>query len=206
MTDDIPELTPEDFAHALLGTTRERFLRGEFRDGEDVRALRRFTWLSQAEFAAAMGISVHTLRNWEQDRRRPDGPSCALLRIAARSPTSLRKNLPNWRLHSRRRLASPLSRAGTVSEGAVGESPLPVPRQAGTPIRTPRWSGSVRRLRRSLGMTQAAFAAALGIRVRTLRNWEQRRRSPGGPALALIRIAARRPELVLWSLAPPPRR
>ena len=43
--------------------------------------------------ARAIEISVHTLRNWEQARRRPDGPAIALLRIAARHPTILRENL-----------------------------------------------------------------------------------------------------------------
>ncbi|MDX1584530.1 MAG: helix-turn-helix domain-containing protein [Thermoanaerobaculia bacterium] len=49
--------------------------------------------LTQSQFADAMGISVHTLRNWEQDRRRPEGPAIALLRIAARHPRILRENL-----------------------------------------------------------------------------------------------------------------
>ena len=41
----------------------------------------------------AMGISVHTLRNWEQGRRQPDGPAVALLRIAARHPRIIRENV-----------------------------------------------------------------------------------------------------------------
>ncbi len=40
-----------------------------------------------------LGISVHTLRNWEQDRRTPEGPALALLRIAARHPHVVRENL-----------------------------------------------------------------------------------------------------------------
>lgn len=40
-----------------------------------------------------MGISVHTLRNWEQGRRKPEGPAIALLRIAARHPNIIRENL-----------------------------------------------------------------------------------------------------------------
>lgn len=56
-------------------------------------ALRRFVDLTQEQFALAMGISVHTLRNWEQDRRRPEGPALALLRIAARHPRIIRENI-----------------------------------------------------------------------------------------------------------------
>lgn len=59
---------------------------GRVESGADVTALRQFIGLTQERFAAAMGISVHTLRNWEQGRRHPDGPAIALLRIAARHP------------------------------------------------------------------------------------------------------------------------
>lgn len=92
MTDDLPELTEEQFARALPRSVRARLIRGEFRSG-DVAALRRFTALSQAMFAQALGISVHTLRNWEQGRRVPDGPALALLRIAARHPRVIRENV-----------------------------------------------------------------------------------------------------------------
>jgi putative transcriptional regulator len=61
--------------------------------GEDIAALRRFVGLSQTDFARAMEISVHTLRNWEQDRRKPEGPALALLKIAARHPRIIRENL-----------------------------------------------------------------------------------------------------------------
>jgi putative transcriptional regulator len=48
--------------------------------------------LTQIEFARAIGISVHKLRNWEQGRRHPEGPAIALLRIAARHPRIIREN------------------------------------------------------------------------------------------------------------------
>jgi putative transcriptional regulator len=51
-----------------------------------VRAIREETKLSQNEFASLMGVSVKTLQNWEQDRRRPTGPAAALLRIIAQEP------------------------------------------------------------------------------------------------------------------------
>lgn len=94
MTDNTPEWTEKDFQRAILGSQRRRIMRGDVRDGDDVRAIRRFVGLSQVRFAAALGISVHTLRNWEQDRRRPEGPAIALLRIAARHPRVLLQNAP----------------------------------------------------------------------------------------------------------------
>jgi putative transcriptional regulator len=93
MSRHIRELTASDFARALTSRQRARLKRGEIDGGEDVRDLRRFVGLSQVQFAAALGISVHTLRNWEQGRRRPHGPALALLRVAARHPGVLRENL-----------------------------------------------------------------------------------------------------------------
>ena len=87
-----PELTERQFASALPATLRRRLMRGQFESGADVAALRRFVGLSQIQFAAAVGISVHTLRNWEQNRRRPEGPALALLRIAARHPRVIRES------------------------------------------------------------------------------------------------------------------
>lgn len=49
----------------------------------DVKAIRQRLAKSQAEFARMIGVSVSTLQNWEQGRRRPDGPAQALLRVAA---------------------------------------------------------------------------------------------------------------------------
>ena len=66
---------------------------GRFESGDDIAALRRFVRLTQAELARAMGISIHTLRNWEQGRRQPEGPAIALLRIAARHPRIIRENI-----------------------------------------------------------------------------------------------------------------
>jgi hypothetical protein len=47
MKDDLPELTAADFARAIPRRVRERIMRGEFTNGGDVAALRRFTGLSQ---------------------------------------------------------------------------------------------------------------------------------------------------------------
>ena len=90
---DIPELTQEQLERAIAVRLRKRLMQGRFESGEDIAALRSFAGLTQAEFARAIEISVHTLRNWEQGRRRPEGPAIALLRIAARYPRIIRENL-----------------------------------------------------------------------------------------------------------------
>lgn len=56
---------------------------------EDVRAIRQRLGTSQAEFALLIGVSVATVRNWEQGRRVPEGPARALLRVAAADPRAV---------------------------------------------------------------------------------------------------------------------
>jgi putative transcriptional regulator len=90
---DIPELTDEALQSAISARLRKKLVQGKFESGSDIAALRRFIGLTQEEFARAMQISVHTLRNWEQGRRKPEGPALALLRIAARHPRIIRENL-----------------------------------------------------------------------------------------------------------------
>ena len=55
----------------------------------DVKRIRAQYQLSQSEFAALMGISVATLRNWEQGRRAPEGPARVLLQVAAKHPDAV---------------------------------------------------------------------------------------------------------------------
>jgi putative transcriptional regulator len=82
-----------------------RIRRGTLRAGQvtefrpaDVRAVRLKLGQSQPEFALMIGVSVATLRNWEQGRRRPEGPALALLRIAARNPRAVEQALRGYRL------------------------------------------------------------------------------------------------------------
>jgi putative transcriptional regulator len=55
----------------------------------DVRAIRQRLHQSQAQFARMIGVSVATLQNWEQGRRRPVGPARALLQVAAINPQAV---------------------------------------------------------------------------------------------------------------------
>lgn len=88
----------DDMFKELLESVRQggAILRGEmepsrsFQFGdEDVKQLRERMKLSQPRFAAMLGISVGTLRNWEQGRRKPEGPARALLRVAAVHPEAV---------------------------------------------------------------------------------------------------------------------
>lgn len=55
----------------------------------------------------------------------------------------------------------------------------------------------IKRIRDRYNLTQEQFSAMLGISVRTLRNWEQGRRIPEGPAMVLLRVAEKHPEVIL---------
>ena len=50
--------------------------------------------------------------------------------------------------------------------------------------------------RRTVGLSQARFAALLGVSVRTLQDWEQGRRVPTGAARTLLRVAEAHPEVL----------
>jgi len=56
---------------------------------DDVRVIRERLDLSQSAFAALLGVSLRTLQDWEQGRRKPTGPAYALLRVATRHPEAL---------------------------------------------------------------------------------------------------------------------
>lgn len=58
-------------------------------------------------------------------------------------------------------------------------------------------AADVAKIRHSLGLSQAAFAAFMGVSVGTLRNWEQLRREPQGPARAFLHVASAEPLAVL---------
>jgi putative transcriptional regulator len=65
-------------------------------------------------------------------------------------------------------------------------------------------SPAVRELRRRARLTQLEFAARLGVPVETIRNWEQGKRMPRGPARALLAVIAHAPDTVFAALATEP--
>jgi putative transcriptional regulator len=83
---------------------------------------------------------------------------------------------------------------------------MPEPATA-SPDATPGETGTlpaVRDLRRRAQLTQIEFAARLGVPVETIRNWEQGKRVPRGPARALLAVIAHSPETVFAALATEP--
>ena len=62
-------------------------------------------------------------------------------------------------------------------------------------------STAVRDLRRRARLTQQEFASRLGVPVETIRNWEQGKRMPRGPARALLAVIAHAPDTVFAALA-----
>lgn len=59
----------------------------------DVAAIRGKTGLSQPAFARSIGISLGTLKNWEQGRRRPEGPARVLLALIDKRPSIVQEEL-----------------------------------------------------------------------------------------------------------------
>lgn len=94
---DIKELDDRFFDHAIKSSVRKRLKNGDFESAEDIVALRKFIRMTQEEFALALGISVSTLRSWEQGVRWPEGPAIALLSIAACHPRIIHERLKRAR-------------------------------------------------------------------------------------------------------------
>ena len=59
----------------------------------DIKEIRNRLDKSQSEFALMIGVSVGTLQNWEQGRRKPVGPARALLKVASENPEAVREAL-----------------------------------------------------------------------------------------------------------------
>ncbi len=94
---------------AILKGTLQPSRSFEFPETE-VRALREQFGLSQDKFAHLVGISVGTLRNWEQGRRKPEGPARVLLKVASRHPEAL-LDIAEEQISKAKRVASHSSRA-----------------------------------------------------------------------------------------------
>ncbi len=83
------EVTP---AYAVMSSEMSATSPGEDAQvigAAQVRGLRERFGLSQTQFAALLGISPGTLRNWEQGRRSPEGAARVLLRVAAKHPQAV---------------------------------------------------------------------------------------------------------------------
>jgi putative transcriptional regulator len=86
-------------------------------------------------------------------------------------------------------LLSSVREAGRIRRGSLKPSRMTLFRPA-----------DVKAVRAKLGASQTEFALMIGVSVATLQNWEQGRRTPDGPALALLRVAAKNPKAVAEAL------
>jgi putative transcriptional regulator len=94
-------MNEQDFANLVESVKQAgQIKRGELEPGRtfefnppDIKAIREKFQKSQREFAYMIGVSVATLQNWEQGRRKPEGPARALLRVAAKNPSAVMEAL-----------------------------------------------------------------------------------------------------------------
>lgn len=85
----------EGMREALEHARGERELKTHTVDVEvpDIKAIRERLDMTQQEFADLFGVNVHTLRNWEQGRRRPEGPARVLLAVVEQEPEAVLRAL-----------------------------------------------------------------------------------------------------------------
>ena len=81
-------------ARAYLDGDRSGFVVHDIEVSDpDVAAIRRRTGLSQSVFARSIGVPLGTLKDWEQGRRRPEGPARVLLALIAKRPSIVQEEL-----------------------------------------------------------------------------------------------------------------
>jgi putative transcriptional regulator len=93
-----------------------------------------------------------------------------------------------------------LPASGDPQPGAVQAAP-PAPSKKTAVVNPADISQYSRMLRGRMKLTQAEFATRIGVPIETVRNWEQGKRSPRGPARALLKIIDKAPELAFAALA-----
>lgn len=97
------------------GKAKLRTFSVEMPRAADVPEIRKTLGLSQPEFARFMGVSVATLRNWEQERREPQGPARSLLLVARKQPRAVieafKSTEPAPAIKTARKPARPASRS-----------------------------------------------------------------------------------------------
>ena len=87
-------MTGLEEARAYLNGARDGFTVHEVKVPEpDVVAIRGKTGLSQPAFAKSIGVPLGTLKNWEQGRRRPEGPARVLLALIEKRPSIVQDEL-----------------------------------------------------------------------------------------------------------------
>lgn len=86
-------------------------------------------------------------------------------------------------------LLASVRQAGRIRRGAMRPSRVTAFKPA-----------DIKGVRKKLRASQSEFALMIGVNVSTLRNWEQGRRVPDGPALALLRVASKNPAAVAEAL------
>jgi len=84
----IVEILPDGSERALSSTPAPAapVMNGAVPDAAYARGVRASTRLTQAEFAARIGVPIETVRNWEQGKRSPRGPARALLKVIEKAP------------------------------------------------------------------------------------------------------------------------
>ena len=86
--------------------------------------------------------------------------------------------------------------------------PAPPERQVAAPPIVPDASGGhdlasyARQIRANVKLTQAEFAKRIGVPIETVRNWEQGKRAPRGPARALLKVIEQVPDVAFSVLRP----
>ena len=123
---------------------------------------------------------------------KPQEPAGGMLRVRLKADGRLVEVLPD---------GTPNARCGPPTADPLSAAL----RQSATHTVNARFldAAYARNVRGRTGLTQAAFAARIGVPVETVRNWEQGKRSPRGPARALLKVLDQAPDAAFAALGKP---
>ena len=94
------------------------------------------------------------------------------------------------------------------SERALPPAPVEQPSNVEAPSIVPHapverdLASYARQIRANVKLTQAEFASRIGVPIETVRNWEQGKRAPRGPARALLKVIEQVPDVAFSVLRP----
>ena len=114
-----------------------------------------------------------------------------LVKTYAKGGRLMKKRIASKRTGGQQRVGQEIITSMKEAIAWAGGEDVPV---RVTVVRAP--TTDVRAVRRKLGLSQSEFAARFGFQPATLKNWEQGRTRPDGPARVLLAVIARHPEAV----------
>jgi putative transcriptional regulator len=146
-----------------------------------ISTLRKKLKLSRKDLAAQLGVSVHTVASWAGGRTKPR--AAALVKIAG-----LRKAAPADAKKATKPVPKAAKKSKPVKKAEKATAPTAKPVKEAAAKKAPKQMAAqtIKKIRKGLGLSQAAFAKKLGVSANSIGNWETGHAAPRGANLAKL--------------------